>query len=510
VKRFLLVVLSAFCLLPSAFANELTIDEKRVSAHDILTITLTLEDEFASLDEVHLPLRNLVIVGEPWTATEFAFLGNRLVHRKVFRYRARAISAGPAQVGPIALHTPDGRTDTLAAIAVEILPDRALGSNDAEVVLRELMAAGRDPMFVVAEIDKQSVFAGEPVIIEWILYNAATIQSWQLVAVPKLPDFWVEELSKNERGERAYVGDLLMQRVPVRRAALFPLRSGRLRIDGMTLEATVMRRATSGPFARYEGVLGETTFTSAPIDIDVHPIPPGLKIDAVGDLTLKCDAPMQRNGGPVVVKATLAGIGNLRAVSAPRMERAIAGSVQIEGSEVSVARDEGSFGMSRDWSYLVFPSKAGRLEIPPLSMRVFVPLTQERRDLRCEAARIDATTTAPPPNAPPPPAERTPVSRWPWVIAAALVAGLTLMIPRLLRAYILRRDVRAILRDATPAEIRARMETRVHIDPREASDRGDAWRALRSLLDAAERERDIAIGAEKEIARRVRDVLRGN
>jgi uncharacterized protein (DUF2267 family) len=41
----------------------------------------------------------------------------------------------------------------------------------------------------------------------------------------------------------------------------------------------------------------------------------------------------------------------------------------------------------------------------------------------------------------------------------------------------------------------------------EASDRGDAWRALRSLLDAMERERDIAAGADAELARRVRDVL---
>jgi hypothetical protein len=45
------------------------------------------------------------------------------------------------------------------------------------------------------------------------------------------------------------------------------------------------------------------------------------------------------------------------------------------------------------------------------------------------------------------------------------------------------------------------------IDVREQSDRGDAYRALRSLLDAAERDRDIAVDAEDEIARRVREVL---
>ncbi len=506
-----LASLLAILVSGSAFANEMTVDERRVAAHDLVTITVSLEDAFAELEEMSVPLRNLVIVGEPWTATEFAFINGRVVRRKVFRYRARPIAAGTAQIGPLILRTDDGQIDTLAAIEVEVLPDRTSGSNDAEVVLRELVAAGRDPLFVIAEIDKRSVYAGEPVIVEWILYNAASIQQWQIVSVPKLTDFWVEELTKTESAERVYVGDLMMQRVPIRRAALFPLRSGRLQIGGTTVEAAVMRRAPSGPFSRYEGVLVETTFTSAPLRIDVNPIPPGPPVDAVGDLALDCSAPQQRNGGPVVVRATVAGAGNVRSAAAPRFDRNVAGNVQIEGGEVTVAREEGPFGMSRQWRYLVFPSKSGMFEIPPLSMRVFVPATSERRELRCRAALIDAATAVAPQAAAPKAGGSRPSlapPRWPWAIAIALLVGAGAMIPRALRTLSLRRQVREILRDATPAEIRARVESRVSIDPHERSDRGDAMRALRSLLDAAERDRDIAVGAEKEIARRVAEVLR--
>ncbi|HEX7809939.1 MAG TPA: hypothetical protein VF608_14480, partial [Thermoanaerobaculia bacterium] len=64
------------------------------------------------------------------------------------------------------------------------------------------------------------------------------------------------------------------------------------------------------------------------------------------------------------------------------------------------------------------------------------------------------------------------------------------------------------LRDPEPEAIRARIAERIRIDPREASDRGDALRALLSILDAKERERDIAVDAEREIRRRVRDLLR--
>jgi oxygen tolerance protein BatD len=495
-----------FVLAASAFASELTVDSRRVQSNDLVTITLSLDDSFATLDEVHVPTTNLVIVGEPWVSTEFAWINGKVVRRKTFQYRARPVADGAARVGPLVLRV-EGETASLPAIDLEVLPDRASGSNDAEIVLRELLATRRDPLFVIAEADRQSVYVGEPVTITWFLYNAASLQRWQVIGVPKLPDFWSEELPKSDSGERVYVGDVMMQRVPIRRVALFPLRAGHLRVGGMTVQAAVLRRGRSGPFAVFEGELFETTFTSAPIDVVANAIPPGPPVDATGDLALTCAPPVQKNGGPVVVAVTLAGVGNLRAASIPRFAGPVAGRVQIEGGEVTLPREDASFGMTRRWRFLIFPSAAGTLEIPPITTRVFVPSTSERRELRCGTSFVNAVTarplTPPPAAAAPPAAPR----QWPW-IAGALAIAIALRIPRIRRELVLRRAVRDVLRDATPADIRARMQERVTIDLREASDRGDAWRALLSLLDAAERERDIATGAEGEIARRVSEVLR--
>lgn len=493
-----------------AFANELIVHPRTVQRNDLVTLTISLEDEFAKIEGVTIPLQNLALVGEPSVSTEFAWINGRVTRRKVFRYRARPLAPGAAIVGRIVLNAPDGQRDTLDAVAVQVVADRTSESNDAEVVLRELLASGREPLFVVAEISKRRVHVGEPVDVTWWLYNAATVQQWQVVQVPKLAEFWAEERPRSETTERVYVGDFMVQRMPVRRVILFPLQSGNLRIGGMTIEAAVLRRSRRGPFAMFEGEMAETTFTSAPLSLEVLPIPPGPPVDAVGDLTLTCDPPVQRNGGPVVLRVGLSGLGNVRAASAPRFDRPVAGTVQIEGGEVSVSRDDSSFGMSRQWRYLIFPAKAGPLEIPPLSLRLFDTRSGTRRDLRCDAAFLQALTATPPSAAPPETAAplRT-APRWPWVAAALLVLLTAFMVfPRLRRELALRRAAREVVRDATPAEIRARMEACVNIDLHEASDRGDAWRALRSLLDAAERERDIAAGAEREIERRVREVLR--
>jgi hypothetical protein len=507
VRRFVIACIVVLCAIPLR-ANEVVVDHHRLPSGGLLTITVTLEGTFAAVDDVDIPLTNLAIVGDPSVSSEFAFINGTVSRRKVFRYRARPLAPGPARVGPLVLNAGDGQRDTLPAIDVEVLPDTIMGSNDPETVLRELLAADRDPLFVISEVDKQSAYVGEPVTVTWWLYNAAVVQQWQVAAAPKLPEFWSEEQSRNETPERVYIGNVMVQRLPVRRVVLFPLQSGRTRIGGLTVHAAVLRRSRRGPFAMFEGDLTETTFTSAPVPLDVQPIPPGPPVDAVGDLALDCVSPVQQNGGPVVVRVTLSGVGNLRAATPPRFGRPLAGTVQIEGGEVKVVRDEGAFAMSRQWRYLIMPAQSGPLEVPPLSMQIFDSGSGQRRELSCGPAFINAVT-AEPSEAPLPPvtvAERS-VS-WPWYAAGlALLLVISLAVPPLRRELSLRREVRELVRDATPGEIRVRVEARVPVHLREASERGDAWRALYSLLDAAERERDIAVDSDREIARRVRDVL---
>lgn len=503
----------AVVLAPStlALANEVSVDVRTLKMNDLATITVTLEGAFAANDSVEVPLQNLSFVGEPSVSSEFAWINGDVTRRKVFRYRARPIAPGPARVGPIQLSAEDGQAERLHAIALTIEADRAAATNDAAQILRELRATGRDVFFVVAEIEKPVVYEGEPVVITWVMYNGSSVQQWQVVNIPRLADFWSEELTREERPERVYVADVMVQRMPIRRVALYPLRSGRLRVEGMTVEAAIMRGTRRGPFSMYEGVMVETAFTSAPVDLEVKPIPPGEPVDAVGDFALTCEPPFQRGDGPVVMRVALVGRGNARAALAAQFEHPVEGTLQIEGGAVTVDRDSPGGEMTRRWNYLIFPSTAGPLEIPQLTLRTFAPSKNARHELRCGRAFLDVVATRLPEaakSAVPAAEVRRPIP-WRWIGAgtAILIAAL-IAFPLVSRELAVRREARDIVADATPAEIRARVEARVPVGTREASDRGDAWRALRSLLDATERERDIAVDAENELVRRVRDVLR--
>jgi len=390
-------------------------------------------------------------------------------------------------------------------------------SNDPAAILRELLATGREPFFVVADVDRTSAYAGEEIIVTWTLYNGASVQQWQIGHVPKLEDFWTEELDvRNEVPSRALVDGMVLQTLPIRRVALFPLRSGTLSIGSMEIAGAVMRRIDAGPFGLFEGSLVEVRFPSAASTVDVKPIPPGPPVDAVGDLTLTCSPPAQKNGGPVVVEATLAGRGNLRGVAAPRWERQPQADVQIVDAGVAVDRTHDAATMRRRWKFLLFPRNAGPLAIPSLVTSTFVPSTGERNILRSKPVTINVQTAVPVVDTHP--VAMTPIARSrsvPWLLGAALAA-----IVILVSIAIVRRRKRiagragALVADRSPAEVRAAVHeilAKREVDPdqllRESSERGDAYRAVRSLTDAIETDRIDETTGRAMLEERVGELL---
>ncbi|HUP47280.1 MAG TPA: BatD family protein [Thermoanaerobaculia bacterium] len=498
-------------------ANHLSVERRTLRHGEMLMITVSLEDEFAELDDVRVPVYNLTITDPPSVGSEFSWINGRVVRRKVFRFRARPNAPGPATVGPVTL-VAGGQRDTLNPIVVQVLPDRAASSNDPAVILRELLATGRELLFVVAEQEARTARVGEQVIVTWYLYNGATVQQWQIGAIPKLKDFWIEELDvRAARAETVMIGDVSIQKMPVRRVALYPLRAGRLEVGPMEIEARVMRRTSRGPFAMFEGSLIEAGFTSAPVTIDAVPLPAGPAVAAVGDLSLRCSEPQRRNGGPVVLDATVTGRGNLRAAQPPAFASMPVGEVQRIERGVTVQKTE-PVVMTRRWQYLIFPRDRGTMRLPALQMPVFSPAAGERQLLQCGATTLAVTGAARPRAAPgtPTAAQQPLASRSvPFVAAGAIGAVFVIVVmPWWRRRRALERQIRRVMKDQKPAEVRERvhevLEERGLVPSAlvgEGSDRGDAYRSLRSLLDALERDRIELENRQREVRRRIRELL---
>ncbi len=509
------LLLSAFCLLPLR-ANELMVDKRTMQLDDTVTITVVLEDAFASANAVHIPLRNLVFDGSPSVSSEFQWINGQASRRKVFRYTAHATSAGSALLGPVTVRGAGGQVETLAPVSIEILPDAAAGTNDPSKILRELMATNRDAVFLVAEANKTTAYSGAEIVVTWMLYNGTAVQQFAISEIPKLEDFWTEELDiRGERAQQVLLGGMPMQKLPIRRVALFPLRSGTLTVPSMSVNVSIMKRIRTGsPFGLFEGMEIDVHRRSAPLGIHALPVPAGAPVVAVGDVVMRCGIPLQRNGGPVTLDVSLTGRANLRAAAPPAFDRPAAGSVQVIGGALNVERRRDEATMTRRWQYLIFPAASGKFDVPAISATVLT-LAGVREQLRCEATTLTvkaASPTEPPPRLASrrPPLTLRALELW----AAATVAACALIavaVARSQRSRRIRSAVRTLVRP-TPPETRAAVDEYLAtrgIEPaalmREPSDRGDAYRSLRSLLDALERDRLVA--GQTEIAQRVRDLV---
>jgi hypothetical protein len=499
-------------------ASDLQVNKRTLSTDDTLTITLTLTDAFASAENLRLPLQNLVVDGSPSVSSEFSWINGQSSRRKVLRYAARPIHSGAALIGPLMLHGANGEIETLAPLSIQVLPDLAAGTNDPIRILHELVATGRDPIFVVADADKSSVFTGEQVIVTWTIYNATNVQEHGIAQMPKLADFWVEELDiRGQTAQQLFLGGVAMQKLVIRRVALFPLHSGTLTVDPLAIEAQIMKPLSLGnPFRLFEGSVVDVNRHSSPLAIEARPIPAGPPVAAVGDISMQCETPMQKNGGPVAIDVVMTGAANLRSAPPPSFAQAVEGSVQIAEGAVTVQRRDEAV-MTRRWRYLIFPATSGMFVIPPLTAKTLTP-AGVRRELRCEQRALlveAADAAAMQPHAPAPvrsaPIEAARQSLPLIGLAAAILVLFAIAWPRVARARTIRRDTRALVRES-PAETRVAVDEWLSargLDPtailRETSDRGDAYRALRSLLDAAERDRLIA--EPEDVRGRVRDVV---
>ncbi|HLJ75381.1 MAG TPA: BatD family protein, partial [Thermoanaerobaculia bacterium] len=411
----------------------MSVDKRMMQLDDSVTITVTLEDAFASISSIRIPLENLVIDGQPSVSSEFDFINGVTSRRKVFRYVAHATGPGAATVGPVTLHGTGGQVETLAPIAIQVLPDAAAGTNDPSKILRELITNHADPIFLVATVDKPNVFENEEVIVTWWLFNAASVQEYGIAEIPKLEDFWSEELDvRGEQPQQVLLDGIVVQKLAIRRVALFPLRSGSLTVPSMGMNASIMKRIrTSNPFGMYEGMEVDVHRRSAPVSIHARPLPPGPPVAAVGDVTMRCGIPVQRNGGPVTMSVVLTGRANLRGAAPPAFERKPDGTLQIINGATSVDRRHDDATMTHRWQYLIFPLQTGPFTVPAMRTRILTSAGAPQ-DLQCAAITL-AVRAASPGEPPPLLAHRKSWSMRPFVIAAAVILLGAIALKRLQR-----------------------------------------------------------------------------
>jgi hypothetical protein len=259
---------------------------------------------------------------------------------------------------------------------------------------------GSRDVFLRATVDKSSPFLGEQVIVTYKLYTRIPVSNYHIEQSPAQSGFWAEELLADRTRLLQYTDVVDGEQYTVaeiRKVALFPQRSGDLRIDPLQVEIVArvqqqgQRRRTGDPFfdsffddpffaSRYQNV--NHSLRSNTLNISVKPLPvqnrPAEFSGAVGDFNIRAtvDKTELAANDPINLKVVITGKGNVRLID--KLNFQFPPSFEVYDPKITsdVKASEAGVSGTRTLEYLVIPRSAGNFTIKPAAFSYFHPVRE--------------------------------------------------------------------------------------------------------------------------------------
>lgn len=365
-----LVVLLAPAL---AWASSIALDPsaRAITTEDDLTVEMRLEGDF---DDVREPaMSDWTVVGT--SQRRSVVIGTTTQSQITITYTLRPKRAGRLTIGQARLML-NGQVVAQAGplqiqVTVPRAPDPTAPGQAADVTRH----AG-EPFFILPVASEGKVYEGQPFVLSFDLWVRGNVRAEArgITQTPKLAGFAAEDVlsGQNPRSNKR-VGRNTYVVVTLKRDALIPLQAGKATIDPME-----MQLVAGDVFAQRQ-----YTVKSEPVELDVLPLPAdgrpeGFVPGNVGQLAVKAELGGSATGTVgerLVVTMTVEGEGNLSGVKPPP-------APAVEGAKVDLLPGTDTDGIIRDatgihgavrWSYIVTPTKAGTLTLPPFELATFDP-----------------------------------------------------------------------------------------------------------------------------------------
>lgn len=367
-------------------AVEATVNSTEIGMQERLVLTLTIDG--AGFEDIDIPdvpsTRGLAPQHRmPSSSSEIRIIDGEMTRILRYSWAFLPISTGTATIDPIPVQ--------IAGVSTQTKPIRITVTDQAQrrrggIAESADSAFRADDIFIRAVPTKQTAFVNEQVIIEYKLYFREGVQLRQsrLAGSWDAPGFWREELEVDLRPipEREIVNGLPYQTIVLKRAAMFPTRSGQLSVHPLKIETEARPRHGTDlldAFLAFRNRYRNLELESPEITIDVRPLPPNPPetfTGAVGrfDVRTYTDSDPVLPGDPVVRQIEIEGMGNIAMIDAPAVP-AIDRFDRIEPRTTeSIDRDGDVYRGRKSFNYVLVPLEPGTFELPRLAFSYFDPV----------------------------------------------------------------------------------------------------------------------------------------
>lgn len=374
----------------------------------------------------------------------------------------------------------DARIEVVAAAAVQRNQPANEGAAASDYFLRpgeDAYKKIRENLFVTVQVDRQSCYTGQPVLVTFRLYSRLESKS-DIVKNPGFYGFTVYDmvsLSDKQAATETIRGKLFDVHT-IRKVQLYPLQPGQFTVDAMQVRNKVefshsdVRKKTEQEIV--EGIFGdadteeprsgtsvyETILSTEPVAITVKPLPeknkPADFEGATGRFGFSASLTKTRlarnEEGALVL--TVSGTGNFIQLSAP--EVSWPDGIEAFGASVTDKLDRSAVPLqgSRSFRFPIVCSREGSYRIPPLRLSFFD--TDSNRYRTVQSAPLDLQVDAEEIKEKPPAEQGTPIAVTSERAARTAIVIVLVLVTVVLLYWAFKKRERPVVPVAVPGELR--------------------------------------------------------
>jgi hypothetical protein len=293
----------------------------------------------------------------------------------------------PLKVGSLKIKNISNNGEKAPDVSVQVIREN-LYNKQAGSEAPNLQGDAKN-FFVKADISKSRVYKGEQIIVSYYLYRRTKANVRDVMQYPTFTGFIREDLempilSGRPDFEAVNLGGVPFQRALLARYAVYPIKDGKLKIDGFSVRVDYIPKNAGDddmmedPFFQFFTQVTPRTGTakSDPVTIDVLPVPEEGRTNAftggVGNFEVNAtlDTTTAKANSPLTLHVTVKGKGNTSLVEFP----SVAWPKELKFYESQgKSKNLGQGNSEKTFEVVLVPLEKGQLQIPPIEFEFFDP-----------------------------------------------------------------------------------------------------------------------------------------
>ncbi len=336
---------------------------------------------------------NFRIVGGPSQSIRNSWINGKRTYSKTYSYFLSPIEKGSFEIGQASIEV-DGKIYKTLPVKVIVTSavDKPTNPNDPNYIADK-------KIHLVAELSDNTPFLNEAVSVIYKLYVAPDtgVDNWRELEAPRYANFWSNNIDIKSLNVQngTYKGEPY-RFVVLRRTLLYPQKTGKLKIEPLTLDISVQVPSNRRDF--FGNLISSSvnkTVSSGSSVIDVKPLPLNNKpmdfSGAVGNFNfeIKSDKKELLLDEAFQLSLIVSGKGNFNLFDDPKISLPVSLEVYEPEkiSNVSV-RSNGIKGEINN-KYTVVPNNPGKYTIPQTKFSFFNPELEEYKTIYSDPIFID-------------------------------------------------------------------------------------------------------------------------